>query len=156
MSYKKITPLDYVNDVEYNLKEFVEQELDGYYVFELDNSYNAVNAEPYKPVYYFQLGDTNRLRKNVVISDGGKRGDIIVLQYLVFVLLNNEYSSIKTNRELNKISNELIDTLDLKKGDLLTVFNEIDISSQVDGTIKAPNGFSVNKHFLNIKIIKEK
>lgn len=156
MAYKEINPLDYVNDVEYNLKEFVEQELGGYYVFELDESYNAVNAEPYKPVYYFQLGDTNRLKKNIVISDKGKRGDKVVLQYVLFVLLNDDYSDIKTKRELNKFSTEVMDAIEDNKEDLLVPFNDISISSQVDGTLNTPNGFSVNKHFLNIKIIREK
>jgi len=156
LAYRKIDPLDYVNDVEYNLKEFVEKELDGYYVFDIEDSYNAVKVEPYKPVYFFQMGDTNRTKRDVVVSDKGEKADIIVLQYVLFILLNDDYSDLKPRRELNKISNKLLDTVDKNKEDLLDPFNKFSISSQVDGTLETPNGFTVNKHFINIKIIREK
>ena len=69
-----------------------------------------------------------------------------------------EQLSVKTNIAINQfsISNEIIDKVDIKKEDLLVPFTDISVSSQVDGTLETPNGFSVNKHFLNIKIIREK
>lgn len=157
MAYKKIQPNNIVNDIEYNLKELVEQELDGYYVFSIENSQHAVQSEPYKPVYYFQLSDTKRVKNNIIIDDEGNRGDIISAQYAVFILLNDDYNpQLKTKRDLNKISNSFVDTIHKKQEILLNYFEDIRISTQTEGTTDSPQGFAVNKHLLNITVEKDR
>jgi hypothetical protein len=157
MAYKQIDPADIVNDAEFNLKELIEQEFDAHYVFEMEESYNAVDSEPYKPVFYFQFGDTKPIKRNVIINEEGARGDKISIQYIVFVLLNDDYNpDIKTKRDLNRVSNDFVDTVDIKKEKLLEYFDSFNLSTQVDGSVKSPEGFTVNKHMLSLVVNKER
>jgi hypothetical protein len=154
--YKKIDPDNYLNDIEFNLKEFIEQNFDAHYVFDIDNSYKAVASEPYKPVFFFQFGDTNIIRENVITADDYKRADFISFEYVVFLLLNDNFTDNNTKRELNKISNQFLNTFIQKQPKLLEYFESINLSSQGNGNIKSPNGFLVSQHNLNGIIKKER
>ena len=153
MAYKELEQDDFVNSVEFNLKEFVEQELDAYYVFDIEDSFKAVQTEPYKPVIYFQLADVRTLKENGILSNEGHRGDIINLSYTIFVLLNDEYGK---SRDINRASNNLVDTLNKNKHKLLDYFENIYIGNQADNATKSPNGFKVNKHMMNSTAIKKR
>jgi len=153
VAYQELEPKDFVNSVEFNLKEFVIQELDAYYVFDIEDSFKAVQKQPYKPVIYFQLGDTITIKQNSILSNGGHRGDIINLSYVVFVLLNDEYG---TSRDVNRASNKLVDKINENKHEILDYFEDIYIGNQVDNATKNPSGFRVNKHMMNITAIKSR